>query len=198
MADGGEGTTLKPARHLALAVTPALLSVLGRSARGDAVAGAGADAPRDTGRQGMPLLSEPRLRVWWEEGLSFDVGREHLLGARDETQTSPAIVEGRVDLRLDVDGAAFAGGQGLGAFDDNVVLRRLQIAMAGEVRLGTPIQYYFRFSLLEDSLLLEDDHLALRPGIPADRVRVGQFKPPQSLENLTPSHGTVFMALRGR
>jgi hypothetical protein len=125
----------------------------------------------------------PDVRFWWDEGLDYQIGRLQVFEALDAPERLRRTgVRGRVNVRLDVDGAGFVGGQGLGAFNDGLEVRRFQISTSGEAFLTFPVEY--------GRLFLDDNYLGVRPGFGIDRLRLGQFRPPQSLESLTSSYNT--------
>lgn len=137
------------------------------------------------------------LEAGWPRGINYEIGYRTAADVDPEAPFTLGEVRlrGRVGLRLDVDGAAFVAADSLPPFDDGVEVRRARFYLAGDSRLGVPLQYRFEFSVQGSSVFLNDFYVRWRPPCVADRIDIGYLQPPMGLESVESSRSLTFMEM---
>jgi phosphate-selective porin OprO/OprP len=133
--------------------------------------------------------------VYWDDGLRFRLFQKPPL-----TEEGPAVpsdeafwITGKVNARLQVDSDNYVTSDGLEHIGSGWEVRRLRIGVGGEIHgLGDP-SYSMNFELAGVNPQWSDTYL-LWQGLPwIGSLKVGNFKPPFSLEALTSSRDVTFM-----
>lgn len=121
------------------------------------------------------------LRVFWKEGLRFENADKTFslkLGGRIQADWS------WMDEDSDIRGA-------FGSLADGFEFRRLRLYAAGKMYGNT--DYKLQFDFAGNGVTLKDGYLGFRDLVPFGYLKVGHFKEPFSLEELTSSKYITFM-----
>jgi len=140
-------------------------------------------------------LSLGGWRITWDDGLHYEFRRLVPFGPelRPLRAEGHPLVEGTVGFKLQVDAAAYDARPSLPDIDDGAEIRRALLVTEGELFLFRPIDYKLEFGVTHESVYLNDFYLGLRDLPVIGTLRVGQMKPPFSLDRLTSSLDTTFM-----
>ena len=135
-------------------------------------------------------------KFYWHEGLHFWLQKKAALlpGEPIPEQLRPKPkLQGKIGSVLQMDAAAFVGGDDFEGFSDDIILRRFRLYTKGQFFLWIPVYFKFQFDITKDSFYLNDGHLEFR-NIPwIQTFTVGYLKAPFSLERLESSRDTTFM-----
>ena len=129
----------------------------------------------------------------WDRGLTYDVRRQLPISRTGlPNWLDDVSLRGRIGASLYLDGGFTAGvpdeGDGLAG-----EVRRARIYTSGRFQYALPIEYKVEFAVESDRVLLNDFYLGWRPPRYVDRLRVGYFDPPATLQNLVSSSSRGLM-----
>jgi phosphate-selective porin OprO/OprP len=155
-------------------------------------------ASSDASGDSHPTLSVGGWRITWDDGLRYELRQLVPFVRPSEWLPSPRVegrprVRGKIGLKLQVDGALYNAGSGMPSVDDGAEVRRARLFTEGEFFLVRPIDYRLEFGIANESVYLNDFYLGLHDLPVVGTLRVGQMKPPFSLDRLTSSLDTTFM-----
>jgi phosphate-selective porin OprO and OprP len=104
-------------------------------------------------------------------------------------------LSGRFGARLHLDAAAFATTDDVQAIDADADVRRAFVSTAGRVATRWPLRYKIEVGIARQRFFLDSLWVEVQQ-LPGDvAVRVGQFDPPLSLENVTSSNAYTFLEM---
>lgn len=141
------------------------------------------------------------LGLRWDHGLRYELGDRRLLALRRELQPGQTVsaLRGKIGLKLQLDAAAYETSGSLPAVESDAGIRLLRLYTSGSFFLLRPAAYklemefnqqsqthYLREAWLEFSLI---------PGV--QRLKVGHFRAPFSLEGYAGGSDTTFVSLAG-
>src|SRR5262249_23054820 len=140
-------------------------------------------------------LSLGGWRITWDDGLHYEFHRLVPFGPELgplRVEGHP-LLEGTVGFKLQVDAATYDARPSLPDVDDGAEVRRARLFTEGRLFLFRPIDYKVEFGVANESVYLNDFYLGLRDLPVVGTLKVGQMKPPFSLDRLTSSLDTTFM-----
>ena len=142
-----------------------------------------------------PTLDLGGWRITWDDGLRYEFRQLIPFGPdlRPLREEGRPLVEGTVGFKLQVDAAAYDARRGLADVDDGAEVRRARLLTEGKLYLFRPIDYKVEFGVANDSVYLNDFYLGLSDLPVVGTLKIGQMKPPFSLDRLTSSLDTTFM-----
>jgi phosphate-selective porin OprO/OprP len=142
-----------------------------------------------------PTLGVGGWRITWDDGLRYEFRQLIPFGPdlRPLREEGRPLVEGTVGFKLQVDAAAYDARRGLADVDDGVEVRRARLLTGGKVNLFRPIDYKVEFGIANDTVYLNDFYIGLSDLPVVGTLKIGQMKPPFSLDRLTSSLDTTFM-----
>jgi phosphate-selective porin OprO/OprP len=155
--------------------------------------GAGAEEetpPPDAGPEQDAALS---FDLGWDHGPTYELqGRVPVSRLGAPTWLDEVHVEGRVGGSLYLDGGLTSR---VPAQDDGweAEVRKARISTKGVFEYALPIEYKVEFSVENRRFLVDNFYLGWRPPRFAERVRVGWFDVPATLQNTTSSSSRVLM-----
>lgn len=131
------------------------------------------------------LYGDRDVRVYWDNGLKFESG---------DGKTFKGTFGGRIQM----DAAAYSADDDIKAitedsFDSAVEFRRARLHTTGEFSSSTPVAYKLEVDFAGDEVALKDIYLALKKIPYAGEIKVGHFKEPFGLDELTSSRFITFM-----
>jgi phosphate-selective porin OprO and OprP len=160
-----------------------------------AEAGATSSASPEARNDPSATLSLGGWRITWDDGLRYELRQLVPFGPelRPLRAKGHPLVEGTVGFKLQVDAAVYDARPSLPDVDDGAEVRRARLLTEGTLFLFGPIDYKVEFGVANDTVFLNDFYLGLH-GLPVvGTLKVGQMKPPFSLDRLTSSLDTTFM-----
>src|SRR5262249_271652 len=151
-------------------------------------------APEPTGDP-LATLSLGGWRITWDHSPHSQFARLVPFGPelRPLRAEGDPLLEGTVGFKLQVDAAAYDARPSLPDIDDGAEVRRALLVTEGELYLFRPIDYKLEFGVTHESVYLNDFCVGLRDVPVIGTLKVGQMKPPFSLDRLTSSLDTTFM-----
>jgi phosphate-selective porin len=138
---------------------------------------------------------EDLLRLWVDQGLRYQIVQPVVIW-RPFQEAPPLMDEevrmtGRIGIRGSVDAAGFETSRGLDPIGADVVLRALRFYTTGE--FGPTSSYAVQFGVIDGAPYLHQASLRWT-GVPrVHNVSFGYLGIPQTLENVLPFGGAVFM-----
>jgi len=137
--------------------------------------------------------TELRFDLDWDRGVNYEYSQR--LSVFDDLGL-PAWLDdlslrGHVGGSLYLDAGWRRGSPIAEGFDFSV--RRARLYTRGRLGYGAFTEYKFEFAVADGSFFLNDFYLRWRPERYVDRLRVGYFDPPATLQNLVGSGSRVLM-----
>jgi phosphate-selective porin len=96
-------------------------------------------------------------------------------------------------MKLQLDGAAFVADKSLPPFDSGVEVRHARVYVQGESALLKPLAYQFEVGYVPQQFYMEDSYVALRDLPVIGQSKLGNYKTPMSLDQVTSSRDRMFM-----
>lgn len=137
----------------------------------------------------------PRMRFGWDAGPTYELRQSMSAITRyDPTGlvNEDLLLRGRFGGSLSLDGGWLDGAPGDESGPAGAV-RRARVYTRGEFQFARPIEYKLEFALENRDFFLNDFYLRWRFSRWIDRIQVGYFDPPVSLEALAASRDRALM-----
>jgi phosphate-selective porin OprO/OprP len=140
-------------------------------------------------------LSLGGWRITWDDGLHYELRQPLAFGPEPRPLRAKGhpVLEGAVGFKLQVDAATYDARPSLRDVDGGAEVRRARLFTEGKLFLFRPIEYKVEFGVANERVFLNDFYLGLHDLPVVGTLKVGQMKPPFSLDRLTSSLDTTFM-----
>jgi phosphate-selective porin OprO/OprP len=134
----------------------------------------------------------------WEDGLRYELGSEALLALRQRLQAKQTVspLRGKIGLKLQLDAAAYATGGDLADVPSDAGLRLLRLYTSGSFFLLRPATFKLEVEINHEQQThyLSEAYVEFSEIPVLQRLRVGSFRAPLSLEGYGGSSCTTFLS----